>query len=109
LSPLRDQHDSRELTPELDPPLTGALQLPPQPGDGTEDRIELKALDAELEKIAKAQEEHDPPPTVAHSRRDSRKDSSEGPGRPSTDDVEELDGVLLKKPKMNLGAPLGQA
>jgi hypothetical protein len=36
-------------------------------------------------------------------------DYSSGTRRSSADEVDVVDGVILKKPKMNLGAPLGQA
>lgn len=113
LSPLRrfEEH-SRESSPEIDEPLTGPLMLPALPGDGAEERIELKVLDAALENIAKAQsrdstpspstEENEPRRSRAGSAADARR-------RSSTDAVEVVDGVILKKPRMNMGAPLGQA
>jgi hypothetical protein len=110
LSPLRMQEHSRESSPGLDEPLTGPLTLPAQPGDGAGDRIELKVLDAELEKIAKAQNAHDPPsPHTENEPQQCRKGSTDARRRSSADDVEVFDGVILKKPRMNMGAPLGQA
>ncbi|KAF2735965.1 hypothetical protein EJ04DRAFT_178643 [Polyplosphaeria fusca] len=122
LSPLHAKEDSAPSTPEEvaveeeEEFLSGPLTLPSMPGDGAEDRIELKALDAELEKIAKVQHlvqdeqaGSGPSQTAEHGGQDSRKGSVEGRRRSSADDiVEVVDGVLLKKPKMNLGAPLGQ-
>ncbi|KAF2112570.1 hypothetical protein BDV96DRAFT_601970 [Lophiotrema nucula] len=117
LSPLRaPQDDSGPPTPEQEEALTGPLTLPAQPGDGTEDRIELKALDAELEKIAKEQENIEPGSSPSQSAelggQHSRKSSAVGGGRrrsSASDAVEVVDGVILKKPRMNMGAPLGQA
>lgn len=98
-----------------DEALAGPLTLPPQPGDGTEDTIPLHVLDAELEKLRLAQErstsersdsaepdeshEDDAAPPTARTARENR--------RSPTDEV--VDGVILKKPRMNMGAPLGQA
>ncbi|KAK7189699.1 hypothetical protein PSPO01_04089 [Paraphaeosphaeria sporulosa] len=96
--------------------LTGPLTLPPQPGDGAEDTIPLHVLDAELEKLRLAQErsasersdsaepedethEDDAAPPAAQTKENRRRSSAK--------DV--VDGVLLKKPRMNMGAPLGQA
>ena len=94
----------------------GPLTLPAQPGDGTEDRIELKVLDEELERIAKEQggadtepETSSPGQHVEHGGQRSREASiNDGLRRSSADSVEVVDGVILKKPKMNMGAPLGQ-
>ncbi|KAF9737164.1 hypothetical protein PMIN06_013109 [Paraphaeosphaeria minitans] len=96
--------------------LTGPLTLPPQPGDGAADTIPLHMLDAELEKLRLAQErsasqrshsaepeeeahEDDAAPPAARTKENRRTSSAE----------EVVDGVLLKKPRMNMGAPLGQA
>lgn len=97
--------------------LSGPLTLPPQPGDGAEDTIPLHVLDQELEKLRIAQERTS----------DNRSDSAEPEAQPDHEDdalplsrrsskenrktppEEFFDGVLLKKPKMNMGAPLGQA
>lgn len=115
LSPLQKRDDpSGQSTPEQDESLSGPLTLPPQPGDGTADRIELRVLDAELEKIAKEQDiasrqspaSSSPSLNAQISGLDSRKGSSR---RSSENEVEVVDGVILKKPKMNMGAPLGQA
>jgi hypothetical protein len=117
LSPLRRLDKSGESTAsEQEEYLTGPLMLPPQPGDGAGDRIELKALDAELEKIAKERSLHrdepgsSPSQPAEHRGHTSRRASGDvtGQRRSSTEEVE-VDGVILKKPKMNFGAPLGQA
>jgi hypothetical protein len=116
LSPLRAKESSGETTPQQDTALEGPLTLPAQPGDGAEDRIELKVLDAELEKIAKEQDIVEVPAAASSSihgvgdgGQRSRLISTDGRRRSSVEDVEVVDGVLLKKPKMNMGAPLGQA
>ncbi|KAF2180718.1 hypothetical protein K469DRAFT_269465 [Zopfia rhizophila CBS 207.26] len=116
LSPLHMQDESGESTPEMEEPLTGPLTLPAVLGDGAADRIELKVLDAELEKIAQEQgnSHHDDNASVSTSQNvergggGSRKGSTDVRRRSSADEVEVVDGVILKKPKMNLGAPLGQ-
>lgn len=107
---------SNPSTPDHDQALEGPLQLPAQPGDGNEDHIELKVLDAELEKLAKEQsisdqeDDHIPSQSVEYGGQNSREGSSEALRRSSTDEiVEVVDGVILKKQKMNMGAPLGQA
>jgi hypothetical protein len=130
LSPL-PKDESDPPSPVADEALSGPLFLPPQPGDGAEDTIPLTVLDAELEKLRIEQEQEeqqdtpalDQPPSESATinpnepsppneniaqRTRSRQDSMDS-RRPSADDVEVVDGVLLKKPKMNLGAPLGQA
>ncbi|KAF2448691.1 hypothetical protein P171DRAFT_428727 [Karstenula rhodostoma CBS 690.94] len=113
LSPLPPS--SGTSSPGGDDPLSGPLTLPPQPGDGAEDTIPLHVLDAELEKLRLAQErsasersdsvepddahEDDAAPPAARTAKENR--------RTPTEDV--VDGVILKKPRMNMGAPLGQA
>ncbi|KAJ4356404.1 uncharacterized protein N0V89_004437 [Didymosphaeria variabile] len=96
--------------------LSGPLTLPPQPGDGADDTISLHVLDQELEKLRIAQERSssrsdsaEPEGEVRHeddamplSRRTSKESRKTPP-----DEV--IDGVLLKKQRMNMGAPLGQA
>lgn len=126
LSPLPQDEPSGPRTPEQEEALSGPLTLPPQPGDGAEDTIPLSVLDAELEKLRIEQEHEDeqsepstsenqdaqaPDPIQSaeteHQR--SRKSSEDARRRPSADEVEAVDGVLLKKPRINFGAPLGQA
>ncbi|KAF2015435.1 hypothetical protein BU24DRAFT_178467 [Aaosphaeria arxii CBS 175.79] len=109
-----------EPEPDVDLALHGPLTLPARPGDGADDRIELKALDAELERIAQEQSERDDDSdeekdTVKDITKDiphegSPKASAKGSRRSSADEgLETIDGILLKKPRMNMGAPLGQA
>ncbi|KAJ4294003.1 hypothetical protein N0V90_007692 [Kalmusia sp. IMI 367209] len=110
LSPL-PLRDSGPPTPDADEGLTGPLTLPPQPGDGAEDTIPLHVLDQELEKLRIAQESASGRNSIAEPEHEddaplSRRSSKEN-RKLSTDEV--VDGVLLKKPRMNLGAPLGQA
>ncbi len=124
LSPLPPE-DSGPPTPEQDVSLSGPLTLPPQPGDGAADTITLNVLDAELEKLRLEQEREEQrstsPPNAHHMSPNLGK-PAEGnmqrgahmspveSQRPEADETEVVvDGVLLKKPKMNLGAPLGQA
>jgi hypothetical protein len=106
-------------SPDLDRALIGALTLPSNPVDGTEDTIELSALDSVLSHIAKQQaalrsdfdEENkakSPPEKGSSGSTDdglplSRKVSA-GSRRSA---AEEYDGVLLKSPPSNFGAPLG--
>lgn len=115
LSPL--PHSSGPSSPPGDEGLTGPLTLPPQPGDGTEDTIPLHVLDQELEKLRLEQERgagRSDSATEAETDHEddavplSRRVSKEGQ-RHGGEEVEVVDGVLLKKPRMNLGAPLGQA
>ncbi|KAF2657240.1 hypothetical protein K491DRAFT_691256 [Lophiostoma macrostomum CBS 122681] len=112
LSPLPPGSDqSRESTPEpeQDASLEGPLMLPALPGDGSEDRIELKALDTVLERIASEQGTYEQ--TVTESGPSQSADAGgHGSRQGSTDSqVEVVDGVRLKPPRMNMGAPLGQA
>ncbi|ORX96433.1 hypothetical protein BCR34DRAFT_593865 [Clohesyomyces aquaticus] len=121
LSPLRhtDNEHSGAATPDHESVLTGPLTLPAELGPGSDDRIELKVLDAELEKIAREQDvkglgghvelKSSPPSQSAENGgQPSRKGSNENRRRSSADEAMEVDGVILKKPRMNLGAPLGQ-
>lgn len=108
-------------SPADDDGLSGPLTLPPQPGDGTEDTIPLHVLDQELEKLRLAQEstrEHDfelarsdsateADPEHEDDATSLTRSSSKDSQKHSSDEV--VDGVLLKKPRMNMGAPLGQA
>lgn len=109
--PQRDE--SGQATPDHDPSLSGALTLPSNPLDGSDDRITVKALDAELEKIAREQQS-DPSSSTGLVENnvgvgDIGGDNGHENGRGSPE-VEDIDGVLLKKnTKMNMGAPLGQA
>ncbi|KAF2638585.1 hypothetical protein P280DRAFT_363286, partial [Massarina eburnea CBS 473.64] len=44
--------DDDDIQEQGDQSLSGPLTLPPQPGDGTEDRISLLVLEAELKRVA---------------------------------------------------------
>ncbi|KAF2751170.1 hypothetical protein M011DRAFT_455223 [Sporormia fimetaria CBS 119925] len=113
LSPTRNQESSRDDSPDSDPGLSSALMLPTLPSDGASDRIELRMLDRELEKIAKAQrkeEEAEKSRSAERTRSESSGESIRSQGQSLVlEPPEAPDGVILKKPKMNLGAPLGQA
>jgi len=92
------QSPTAETTPELY--LDGPLTLPLAPGDGSDDGISLRALGERLADIAKEQAED----TL----------EAEVVVKSETVEVEvdrkavEADGILLKKPPMNFGIPLGQ-
>lgn len=114
--PLGAKDPSGQSTPEQELVLEGPLTLPAQPGDGAEDRIELKVLDAELEKIAQERvlkDAPEPTSTLGQDAEDggslSRKGSAESGRSHYSADEQVVDGVILKKPRMNMGAPLGQA
>ncbi len=106
-------------TPEEDVGLKGPLSLPSLPtvfSDGADDHIALDALDEELTRIAREQErfsrlkdapEPSKPSTIEEEVPLSRKTSSNHPY--STFDNDAPDGVILKSPRMNFGAPIGQA
>ncbi|OAL48334.1 hypothetical protein IQ07DRAFT_570909 [Pyrenochaeta sp. DS3sAY3a] len=107
--------EDRVQTPSHDEALTGPLVLPTNPVDGTADHIALDALDIELEKVARDQERFSrlkdaPEPAIEEVTEQelplSRKGSAES--RRSADDVDFIDGVQLKSPPLNFGAPLGQ-
>jgi hypothetical protein len=87
-----------ETTPEhyLDGPLT----LPPAPGDGSDDGISLRALGERLADIAKERGEERLEGEVA----------VEGEVMEVVTERREIeaDGILLKKPTLNFGVPLGQ-
>jgi len=114
--------DDKLATPDADEGLTGALTLPTNPVDGADDgHIPLNALDAVLSKISRQQAElrgefPDEPvnitsPTVKVAEVPSedgmplsRKGSADSHRSGMT---EEVDGVILKTPPSNFGAPLG--
>jgi hypothetical protein len=123
LAPVQaSKADDRVATPDADEGLTGALTLPTNPIDGSDDRhIGLNQLDQVLSKISRQQAElrgefPDEPaklssPTVKvmdMSNEDgvplSRKGSADSYRSGMT---EELDGVILKTPPSNFGAPFG--
>jgi hypothetical protein len=124
-APLENEHQTMKdgtATPDVDEALTGALTLPSNPVDGAEDHIELDALDHVLSKIAKQQatlrgeglDDDEPEPkaqptsalidTAEDGLRLSRKGSADSRRSGAT---EEYDGVILKSPPSNFGAPLG--
>ncbi|KAF1942290.1 hypothetical protein EJ02DRAFT_454486 [Clathrospora elynae] len=112
--------DDRSATPEHDRGLMGPLMLPTNPVDGASDHIALDALDSQLSRIARNQDRFNklkdaPELTAAAALLDdvddeylslSRKGSSDS-RKSSTTEV--MDGVKLKSPPLNFGAPLGQA
>ncbi|PVH98395.1 hypothetical protein DM02DRAFT_630267 [Periconia macrospinosa] len=106
-SPLPDV--SSPVTPDQDPDddqgLTGPLTLPPRPGDGTEETIPLHVLDAQLERLRVEQETN----SAGHVLASPASVDTTSPRSPTAHDIEAVDGVLLKKPRINFGAPLGQA
>jgi hypothetical protein len=113
---IRDLPDSSgQSTPQHDEELSGPLSLPALPGDGSNDRIELAVLDAELERVAHERKRESGSQSEARSPDPSGEISgTEVPTTASTrrsseNEVEVVDGVILKKPKWNMGAPLGQA
>jgi hypothetical protein len=124
-APLEQAHapaDDKAATPDADEGLTGALTLPTNPVDGADDgHIPLNKLDAVLSKISRQQAElrgefPDEPakitsPTVNVTEMPSeegmplsRKGSADSHRSGMT---EEVDGVILKTPPSNFGAPFG--
>ncbi|KAF2675743.1 hypothetical protein K458DRAFT_397657 [Lentithecium fluviatile CBS 122367] len=77
----------------------------PQPPDAP-----APAVDFQSQSQSDAVADDPPSPALNNAlvQRSSRKNPSES-RRASADEVEVVDGVILKKPKMNMGAPLGQA
>jgi hypothetical protein len=114
-APVEEQEQS--ITPKHDQPLIGPLMLPTNPVDGASDHIALDVLDDVLEKIAKDQDRFSklkdaPEPAAASTVTEdleglslSRKASSDS-RKSSTAEV--VDGVILKTPPLNFGAPIGQ-
>ncbi|KAF2197456.1 hypothetical protein GQ43DRAFT_403042 [Delitschia confertaspora ATCC 74209] len=117
MSPVQDIIHTGQSTPTpvQEEFLSGPLTLPLEPGDGAADTIKLKVLTAELEKIAREQEfgcedietKANGGANVEGSLIRSRKGSAESSDITSPGTIE-VDGVILKKPVMNFGAPLGQ-
>ncbi|KAF2126225.1 hypothetical protein P153DRAFT_434007 [Dothidotthia symphoricarpi CBS 119687] len=112
--------ESRSATPQLDISLTGPLSLPSDPTQGAEDTIGLEALDDVLARIAKQQERFSPqdaqeshqasgssPTRATHNGRSASRKGSTTSRRPS-DHIKPVDGVILKSPPLNFGAPIGQ-
>ena len=114
--------DDGNATPDADQGLKGALTLPTNPVDGAqEDHIGLETLDQVLNKIAKQQKilrgEFDDEPEKEPKEK-PRMDSVEvgeddlplsrkGSADSRRSNTEEVDGVILKSPRSNFGAPLG--
>ena len=103
-----ETHSEGPASPGDDVGLTGPLTLPPQPGDGTADTFPLSALDQRLENIRQAQELVSDHSDSAADAEPAHEDEAGPPSRRSSKE-EVVDGVILKKPKMNMGKPLGQA
>ncbi|KAF2819332.1 hypothetical protein CC86DRAFT_144721 [Ophiobolus disseminans] len=116
--------DDGSTTPDGDKGLRGALQLPTNPTDGAQDHfIGLEDLDHRLGRIAKQQKilrgefedeptpKPDPKPRMDSVEMDgegfplSRKGSADS-RRPTAPG--EIDGITLKTPPSNFGAPFGQ-
>lgn len=112
-----------ETTPEqyLDGPLT----LPIAPGDGSDDGINLRTLGERLADLAKEQsagtiethtEEKDKEPDAEATPPERKPSATERKLSPterktsvaSDRNEVEADGILLKKPQLNFGVPLGQ-
>jgi hypothetical protein len=120
-NPEQQTTEDGTATPDADLALKGALTLPLNPVDGAEDRIQLTALDSMLAKISKQQaelrgdvdnESRRPSESKTNEEVDaedglrlSRKGSSTDSHRSGA--TEEIDGVVLKTPPSNFGAPLG--
>lgn len=109
--------DDQTATPQDDPSLKGPLSLPTNPVDGAaEDHIILHNLDEELEKIAKDQARFsklkNAPEPSSKSTPDFTEDNVPLSRKASADsrnsNVEYVNGVPLKSPPLNFGAPLGQ-
>lgn len=127
LAEAHDTVDDDSMAPELDEDkgLTGALTLPSNPMDGTQDadHIGLKALNEVLGKISKQQrtlrgefDEDEPGKDAKEFPRIDSVDaaledlslSRKGSADSRRSNMEEVDGVLLKQPPTNFGAPFGQ-
>jgi hypothetical protein len=93
--------------------------LPTNPVDGASDHIALEVLDDVLDKVAKDQDRFSklkdaPEPAAASEVTEdpdmnlplSRKASADS--RKSSTAVDLVDGVKLKTPPLNFGAPIGQ-
>lgn len=114
--------EDKTATPDVDEGLTGPLILPTNPIDGADDHIALDVLDHVLEKVAKDQDRFSklkdapepagapaPAPVPAADVEEevplSRKGSADSRQSAATEFV---DGVRLKSPPLNFGAPYGQ-
>jgi hypothetical protein len=135
-APEQQTTEDGTATPDADQALTGALTLPSNPVDGAEDRIPLSALDNMLAKISRQQadlrgdsddearrpsesqsnesrrpseaesNERDPEDGLRLSRVVSGDSSRKGSGSAASG-AEDIDGIRLKTPPSNFGAPLG--
>jgi hypothetical protein len=113
---LAAPEDDGVATPDEDQGLSGALTLPANPVDGAEEHFGLDELDHVLSKIAKQQatlrgefdDEVKKPQTVAEPQ--SYDDGMPLSRKASADSrkSEFVDGVTLKTPPSNFGAPMGQ-
>jgi hypothetical protein len=110
-----DEED-QSATPQQDKALQGPLILPTNPVDGADDHnIALDVLDDVLSKVAQEQErfsklKHAPEPsTKQDTLEDGMPLSRKGSADSRRSDGQTVDGVILKSPPLNFGAPLGQA
>jgi hypothetical protein len=128
LSPVQDdqqtaqdalvEEEDQSATPKHDQPLIGPLMLPTNPVDSASDHIALDVLDAVLERVAKDQERFSklkdvPEPAAATAPTDGADDDLSLSRKASADSrksstAEVVDGVRLKSPPLNFGAPIGQ-
>lgn len=123
----QEQDENRQPSPDVDKALSGHLTLPADPHDldGSDDRIMVSVLDARLETVARNRQLEPEESSVDQDTEQNTEnggDNSENGGnsnrqdvpetgrRSSADEVDDIDGVILKKnTPMNMGAPLGQA
>jgi hypothetical protein len=128
LSPVQDEEQSAQdapdgaedqtTTPKHDQSLKGPLMLPTNPIDGASDHIALDVLDDVLEKVARDQDRFSklkdaPEPAGASASTDGAEDDLSLSRKASSDSrkssaAEVVDGVILKSPPLNFGAPYGQ-
>ncbi|KNG48225.1 hypothetical protein DDE82_007105 [Stemphylium lycopersici] len=115
-------------TPLEDQPLIGPLMLPTNPVDGAADHIALDVLDDVLEMVAKDQDRFSklkdapeptpasaPPPAHVHAAAAEKTEddlplsrNTSTDSRKSPNNVEFVDGIILKTPPLNFGVPIGQ-
>ncbi|KAL6704202.1 hypothetical protein ACN47E_008459 [Coniothyrium glycines] len=115
--------DDGSTTPQQDTALHGPLILPPNPVDGAADHIALDVLDSVLNQVAREQERFSrlkdapeasasqpiPPVHVSSPPHDGLSLSRQGSADSRRSENQTVDGVILKSPPLNFGAPLGQA
>ena len=98
-APELDQDDDERA-------LQGPLTLPTVPGDGDDDQMGLQMLNLRLAKVASERSQgYDSHGGARWNGREALSAPAEGKG-PSDEWL--VDGIRLKKTRMNLGAPLGQ-